>query len=112
MSVRCVILDWSYSGRQLFCKYLLFSKSTLNVFLLFSTLSTLPPLCLPSAVLYACLTPVLPMTSILFSWKGLMGHGIAQIAAHAGFQVLAIEATDAALNIGITRYSGRNYVVT
>ena len=33
-----------------------------------------------------------------------MGHGIAQIAAHAGFQVLAIEATDTALNIGITRY--------
>jgi 3-hydroxyacyl-CoA dehydrogenase, NAD binding domain len=50
------------------------------------------------------LTPVLPMTSIRFSWKGLMGHGIAQIAAHAGFQVMAIEASDAALNIGITRY--------
>ena len=40
-----------------------------------------------------------------------MGHGIAQIAAHAGFQVLAIEATDAALNIGITRYITLNYVI-
>ena len=40
-----------------------------------------------------------------------MGHGIAQIAAHAGYQVLAIEATDAALNIGITRYIILNYVI-
>ena len=41
-----------------------------------------------------------------------MGHGIAQIAAHAGFQVLAIEAPDAALNIGITRYCGTNYLIS
>ena len=67
---------------------------------------------LPYAVPCACLTlPDLtlpyPCTShdlYSFFWKGLMGHGIAQIAAHAGFQVLAIEATDTALNIGITRY--------
>jgi hypothetical protein len=107
MFARCIILDWLYSGLQLFSKYLLLSKGAFNVFLLFLPLPTLPPLCLTSALCRAVrlpyLTPVLPMTSILFSWKGLMGHGIAQIAAHAGFQVLAIEATDAALNIGITR---------
>lgn len=32
-----------------------------------------------------------------------MGHGIAQIAAQAGFQVLAIEAQEEALNNGIKR---------
>jgi 3-hydroxyacyl-CoA dehydrogenase len=34
---------------------------------------------------------------------GLMGHGIAQIAAQAGYQVLAIEAQDAALSTGMKR---------
>ena len=34
---------------------------------------------------------------------GLMGHGIAQIAAQAGYNVLAIEAQDAALKTGVGR---------
>ncbi len=34
-----------------------------------------------------------------------MGHGVAQIAAQAGFQVLAIETNQAALDVGMKRYS-------
>jgi 3-hydroxyacyl-CoA dehydrogenase, NAD binding domain len=35
--------------------------------------------------------------------QGLMGHGIAQIAAQGGFQVLAIEAQEEALSNGMKR---------
>ena len=34
-----------------------------------------------------------------------MGHGIAQISAMSGYEVLAIETNDAALNVGIARCS-------
>ena len=37
---------------------------------------------------------------------GLMGHGIAQITAQAGYKVLAIEAQDAALKAGMGRIEG------
>jgi NADPH-dependent 2,4-dienoyl-CoA reductase/sulfur reductase-like enzyme len=37
---------------------------------------------------------------------GLMGHGIAQIAAQSGYNVLAIEAQDAALKTGVGRIEG------
>lgn len=37
---------------------------------------------------------------------GLMGHGIAQITAQAGYKVLAIEAQDGALKAGMGRIEG------
>ena len=37
---------------------------------------------------------------------GLMGHGIAQITAQAGYQVLAIENNQEALNTGMKRIEG------
>lgn len=37
---------------------------------------------------------------------GLMGHGIAQITAQAGYSVLAVEAQDAALKAGMGRIEG------
>jgi 3-hydroxyacyl-CoA dehydrogenase len=37
-----------------------------------------------------------------------MGHGVAQIAAQAGFQVLAIETNQAALDLGMKRYENRH----
>jgi hypothetical protein len=35
---------------------------------------------------------------------GLMGHGVAQVTAAAGYEVLAIEAKDEALKAGMKRY--------
>ena len=35
---------------------------------------------------------------------GLMGHGVAQVTAAAGYQVLAIEAKPEALAVGMKRY--------
>lgn len=35
---------------------------------------------------------------------GLMGHGVAQVTAAAGFQVLAIETKSDALAVGMKRY--------
>jgi len=37
---------------------------------------------------------------------GLMGHGVAQVTAQAGYQVLAIEAQPAALDAGLKRIQG------
>ena len=34
---------------------------------------------------------------------GLMGHGVAQVSAMAGYEVVGIESNDAALTAGITR---------
>ena len=35
-----------------------------------------------------------------------MGHGIAQISAANGFQVVAVESSEQALNVGMGRISG------
>ncbi len=35
-----------------------------------------------------------------------MGHGIAQVSAQAGYQVIAVESSDAALAAGIKRIDG------
>ena len=47
----------------------------------------------------------LDATPYLICLQGLMGHGIAQITAMTGYEVLAIEANDAALKTGIARCS-------
>lgn len=39
---------------------------------------------------------------------GLMGHGVAQVTAAAGFQVLAIEAKPEALAVGMKRYGAES----
>lgn len=37
---------------------------------------------------------------------GLMGHGIAQVSAQAGYKVVAVEMADSALSTGMKRIDG------
>lgn len=50
-------------------------------------------------LLSVCLLAFADLTSL----QGLMGHGVAQVAAQAGFQVVAVETKQEALDVGMMR---------